>query len=88
MHPKATQAVVVAVTAALGALLGLAAGPALPAERFCRVRAAMVRVAVQRALAVGLPVRVEAALDLVALPALLAPRAGMRARPAQASRGS
>ena len=88
MHPKAATAVVVVATAAAGALLGLAAGPAVAPERFCRVRLAMAKEAAARAAAVGLRVRLEAVLDLAALPALLAPRAGIRAARDQVARGS
>lgn len=83
MHPKATVAVVV-VTAVAGLLLVRV--PAVRPARFCRVRLAMARLAAERALAVGLPVRPEAVLDLAALPGLLNHRAG--ARRDQVSRGS
>lgn len=92
MHPKATVVAVVVATAALAVPLGRALAarqvPAVSPARFCRVRLAMAKEAAQRAAAVGLPVRLEAVLDLAALPALLAPRAGIRAARAQVARGS
>lgn len=90
MHlTRATAAALaVAGTVALGVPLAQAVRAALPARRFCPVRLVMAKAAAQRAAAVGLAVRVEAVLDLAALPALLAPRAGVRPARAQAARGS
>lgn len=89
MHPK-TAAVVLAVvaTAALGVPLARAVRVALPARRFCPVRLVMAAEAAKRAAAVGLLVKVEAVLDLAALPALLAPRARPREARAMVARGS
>lgn len=90
MHPKATVGLVVAVVALAAVPLGLALAaqrvPAVRPARYCRVRLAMARLAAERALAVGLPVRLAAVLDLAALPGLLNSRA--RARREQVSRGS
>lgn len=90
MHPKTAAVLAVAATVALALPLGLALAArgqaAVRPARYCRVRLAMARLAAERALAVGLPVRAEAVLDLAALPALLAPRRAMGR--VQVSRGS
>lgn len=83
-------AVVVTALAAvpLGLLVQRAAGLAVAPARFSEPRAALVRQAVGRARAVGLLPNQEKAADLVALPALLGPRARPRTQAQQASRGS
>lgn len=86
MHPKAATVGAVVVAAMVGALLALAVRVAERPRRYCPVRLAMALLATERALAVGLPVRVAAILDLAALPALVGPRA--RPRPQGVSRGS
>lgn len=79
MHLTPGVAVVVTALAAvpLGLLAQRAAGLVVAPERFSAPRAALVRQAVARARAAGLPVAMEAARDLVAQPALV----GRRARP-------